>query len=130
MQSSNPNLILNSFKIISELFNISTLSSFINRLCKEEKADICNAVSTTFSLYYLCDCSIIIEEKCPIVPKKKPLLKSLWKQRKEGMSFSLTLLSNSSLTIKISQLDLSWGHEALSSRFVTQERIPLKLQYR
>lgn len=67
--------------------------------------------------------AIIIEEKCPIVPKKKPLLKSLWKQRKEGMSFSLTFLSNSSLTIKVSQLDLSWGHEALSSRFVTQEKI-------
>ena len=67
--------------------------------------------------------AIIIEEKCPFVPKKKPLLKSLWKQRKEGMSFSLTFLSNSSLTIKVSQLDLSWDHEALSSRFVTQERI-------
>lgn len=67
--------------------------------------------------------AIIIEEKRPIVPKKKPLLKSLWEQRKDGMSFSLTFLSNSSLTIKVSQLDLSWVHEALSSRFVTQEKI-------
>lgn len=124
MKSSNPNLILSSFKIISEFFNISTLSSYIYIDCVKKRKLISVMLLVPCSVYItFVTIAIIIEEKRPIVPKKKPLLKSLWEQRKDGMSFSLTFLSNSSLTIKVSQLDLSWVHEALSSRFVTQEKI-------
>lgn len=115
-ETSIPPLILTSFTKPSELFNLSTLFSYIKQefksLHKEERVDVCNSLNTMFSPYqlYIVVAAIITEAKFLIVPKKKPLLQSCLKHRMKGMSASQSFLTNYFLMIKISQLDSSWGH--------------------